>query len=48
MVWWGWLILVVVAVAVLAGAALGVQARRRAGTVIAVRRGRRPGKGGVR
>lgn len=48
MAWWTWL---VVAVAVLVAAvllALAVQARRRSGTVVAVRHGRRPGGKGVR
>ncbi|MEU8590120.1 hypothetical protein AB0C59_24440 [Streptomyces sp. NPDC048664] len=42
MSWWMWPVLVVVAVAVLGGLLLWVQARRRAGTVIAVRRGGKP------
>ncbi|MEU6556543.1 hypothetical protein ABZ915_40835 [Streptomyces sp. NPDC046915] len=42
-VWWVWLVLVVAAVAVASLLALGVQAGRRSGTVIAVRRGRRYG-----
>ncbi|MDT0463739.1 MULTISPECIES: hypothetical protein [Streptomyces] len=44
MSWWEWPVLVVVAVALLSGLSLWVQARRRAGTVIAVRRGDRPGR----
>ncbi|MET8946351.1 hypothetical protein ABZX30_22900 [Streptomyces sp. NPDC004542] len=41
MVWWMWLVVVVAAVAVASLLTLGVQAGRRSGTVIAVRRGRR-------
>ncbi|MFI1678073.1 MULTISPECIES: hypothetical protein [unclassified Streptomyces] len=48
MVWWVWLIAVVVVVGLLGAAVLGVQARRRSGGVIVVRRGRRPGRGRVR
>ncbi|MFI5685134.1 hypothetical protein [Streptomyces sp. NPDC051636] len=47
MVWWVWLVLAVAAVAVTALLALGIQAGRRSGTVIAVRRGRRYGGRGV-
>lgn len=47
MVWWVWLILVVAAVAVASLVVLGVQAGRRSGTVIAVRRGRGYGGRGV-
>jgi hypothetical protein len=48
MVWWVWMVLLVAAVGLLSGAALAVQAKRRAGTVIAVPEGRRPGRGGRR
>ncbi len=48
MVWWGWVVLVVAAVGLTAAATLSVQAKRRAGTVIAVRGGRRSGRGGPR
>jgi hypothetical protein len=46
-VWWVWLILAVAVVAVAPLVALVVQAGRRSGTVIAVRRGRRYGGRGV-
>jgi hypothetical protein len=46
--WWLWLVVVVAAVAAVALLTVGVQARRRSGTVIAVRRGRVPGGKGVR
>ncbi|MEU2514157.1 hypothetical protein [Streptomyces syringium] len=45
MIWWGWLIVAAVILLALVAAVAGVQARRRAGTVIAVQRGRRFGKG---
>jgi heme exporter protein D len=45
--WWVWLVVVVAAVAAVALLTLGVQARRRSGTVIAVRRGRRARERGV-
>ena len=48
MVWWGWVVVLVAAVLLIAVAALAVQARRRSGTVIAVRQGRRSGSGGLR
>lgn len=48
MVWWVWLVAVVVVLGLLVGAVAGVQARRRSGGVIVVRRGRRPGRGKVR
>ncbi|MEU1853559.1 hypothetical protein ABZ499_30920 [Streptomyces sp. NPDC019990] len=41
MVWWMWLVVVVGALAAVVGVTLAVQAGRRSGTVIAVRR--RPG-----
>ncbi|MFJ5533009.1 hypothetical protein [Streptomyces sp. NPDC093261] len=44
MSWWVWPVLVVAAVALLSGLLLWVQARRRAGTVIAVQRADRPGR----
>ncbi|MDF9813723.1 hypothetical protein [Streptomyces sp. SPB162] len=49
--WWIWIVIVVAVLAVLVGSAVGVQARRRSGGVIAVRRGaigRRAGKGRVK
>lgn len=47
MVWWGWLIVVIAGLLAVAVATAGIQVRRRAGTVIAVQRGRRrPGTGG--
>ncbi|MFF9809935.1 hypothetical protein ACF1G5_33315 [Streptomyces coeruleorubidus] len=46
MVWWMWLVVVVAALAVGAVVTLAVQAGRRSGTVIAVRR--RPGGKGER
>ncbi|MEU0257336.1 hypothetical protein ABZ299_33800 [Streptomyces sp. NPDC006184] len=48
MVWWAWVVLVIVAMGLIAAATLAVQARRRSGTVIAVRGGRRSGRGGPR
>ncbi len=45
--WWLWLVVLVAVVALLAGAMVLVQARRRSGTVIAVNRGR-AGRGGGR
>ncbi|MCF1509344.1 hypothetical protein [Streptomyces glomeratus] len=48
MSWWVWPVLVVAAVALLSGLFLWVQAHRRAGTVIAVQRGGRPGRRGGR
>ncbi|MDO0924315.1 hypothetical protein QQY24_02400 [Streptomyces sp. TG1A-8] len=48
MVWWGWMVLLVAVIGLAAAATLVVQAKRRAGTVIAVRGGRRSGRGGVR
>ncbi|MFH9011928.1 hypothetical protein ACH4C6_11160 [Streptomyces sp. NPDC017943] len=46
MAWWTWLVVVIAALAALAVVTLAVQAGRRSGTVIAVRR--RPGGKGVR
>ncbi|GAA4309073.1 hypothetical protein GCM10023086_28140 [Streptomyces venetus] len=46
MVWWIWLVVVIAALAVVAVVTLAVQAGRRSGTVIAVRR--RPGGKGPR
>ncbi|WP_329131572.1 hypothetical protein [Streptomyces sp. NBC_00670] len=46
--WWVWLVVAVVAVAVFSGLLLWLQASRRSGTVIAVQRGRRGGRWGVR
>lgn len=48
MVWWGWVLFLIAVVLLLASAVLAVQARRRTGTVIAVRSGRRPWRGGSR
>ncbi|MER8225162.1 hypothetical protein ABTZ58_32240 [Streptomyces sp. NPDC094143] len=46
MAWWVWLVIVVAALAAVTAGTLAVQARRRSGTVIAVRR--RPGGKGLR
>lgn len=46
MAWWTWLIVVIVALVAVAVVTLAVQAGRRSGTVIAVRR--RPGGKGLR
>ncbi|MFC9129893.1 hypothetical protein ACFT4A_23970 [Streptomyces sp. NPDC057099] len=46
MAWWAWLVVVVAALTGVAVMTLAVQAGRRSGTVIAVRR--RPGGKGVR
>ncbi|MEV7081165.1 hypothetical protein AB0N88_21940 [Streptomyces sp. NPDC093516] len=46
MAWWVWLVIVVAALGAVAVGALAVQAGRRSGTVIAVRR--RPGGKGLR
>ncbi|MFE1249426.1 hypothetical protein [Streptomyces sp. NPDC058735] len=46
MAWWMWLVVVVAALAAVLMVTLAVQAGRRSGTVIAVRR--RPGGKGVR
>ncbi|MEU6916734.1 hypothetical protein [Streptomyces olindensis] len=46
MAWWMWLVVVVAALAAILVVTLAVQAGRRSGTVIAVRRG--PGGKGVR
>ncbi|MFF5979019.1 hypothetical protein ACFY78_09205 [Streptomyces olindensis] len=46
MAWWIWLVVVVAALAAVVVVTLAVQAGRRSGTVIAVRRG--PGGKGVR
>ncbi|MFE9427405.1 hypothetical protein ACFYNO_31045 [Kitasatospora sp. NPDC006697] len=48
MSWWLWVIIVVAVLTVLTAAVVWVQARRRSGSVITVRRGHRGGKGGVR
>ncbi|MFI9150362.1 hypothetical protein [Streptomyces sp. NPDC053367] len=48
MEWWSWVVLLVAVAGVLTAAALVVQARRRSGTVIAVRPARRPGREGPR
>ncbi|WP_199840397.1 hypothetical protein [Streptomyces sp. AS58] len=44
MEWWIWLVIALAAVAVCAVSALGIQARRRGGGVIA---GKRPPRGGT-
>ncbi|MEW2610025.1 hypothetical protein AB0937_07385 [Streptomyces sp. NPDC047880] len=46
MAWWTWLIVVIAALAAVLAVSLAVQAGRRSGTVIAVRR--RPGGKGLR
>ncbi|MDJ0342310.1 hypothetical protein QMK19_21475 [Streptomyces sp. H10-C2] len=50
--WWVWIVVAVAVLLMLAGSAARVQARRRSGGVIAVRRGgshvRRTGKGRVK
>jgi hypothetical protein len=46
MVWWAWVVFLIAVVALLGAVTLAVQAKRRAGTVIAVRGGRRSGRGG--
>ncbi|MFE7902622.1 hypothetical protein ACFU3E_35040 [Streptomyces sp. NPDC057424] len=46
MAWWTWLIMVIAALGAIAVVTLAVQAGRRSGTVIAVRR--RPGGKGMR
>jgi hypothetical protein len=43
-----WPVVVIVAVVVLSGLVLWLQASRRSGTVIAVQRGRRTGRWGMR
>ncbi|WP_327189218.1 hypothetical protein [Streptomyces xinghaiensis] len=43
--WWLWLVIAGAVAVVVIGTMLGVQARRRSGGVIAVRRGRAGGKG---
>lgn len=48
MAWWVWCVAVMAVVGLLAAVVLGVQARRRRGGVIVVRRGRRSGRGGAR
>ncbi|MFF5313497.1 hypothetical protein [Streptomyces massasporeus] len=46
MAWWTWLVVVIAVLVAVAAVALAVQAGRRSGTVIAVRR--RPGGKGLR
>ncbi|MFF7356704.1 MULTISPECIES: hypothetical protein [Streptomyces] len=46
MEWWSWVIFLIAAVGLLTAATLAVQARRRSGTVIAVRTGNRPSREG--
>lgn len=48
MEWWSWVVFVIAAVGLLTAATLTVQARRRRGTVIAVRTGRRASREGPR
>ncbi|GHH19208.1 hypothetical protein Srubr_28830 [Streptomyces rubradiris] len=48
MVWWGWVILLIAVAGLLVAAAVAVQARRRSGTVIAVRSDHRAGREGSR
>ncbi|CAM5703996.1 hypothetical protein SALBM135S_07600 [Streptomyces alboniger] len=48
MAWWVWCVAVIAVVGLLTAAVLGVQARRRSGGVVVVRRGRRSGRGGGR
>ncbi|MEV4437363.1 hypothetical protein [Streptomyces sp. NPDC049555] len=48
MAWWSWLVVAVVCVLVAAVAVAGVQARRRSGTVLAVRRRHATGRRGAR
>ncbi|MEU6479179.1 hypothetical protein ABZ858_20275 [Streptomyces sp. NPDC047017] len=42
--WWVWLVAAVIVIAVLFGSVLAVQARRRRGRVIVVRRNRSAGR----
>ncbi|MGW0212139.1 hypothetical protein ACWDZ8_42805 [Streptomyces sp. NPDC003233] len=44
MEWWGWVVLLIAVAGLLAATTLAVQAKRRNGTVIAVRSGHRSGK----
>lgn len=48
MVWWGWVILLIAVAGSLVAAAVAVQARRRSGTVIAVRSDRGADREGSR
>ncbi|MFH9404475.1 hypothetical protein ACH4JS_32640 [Streptomyces sp. NPDC017638] len=48
MVWWGWVVLSVAVVGLLIAAAVAVQAKRRSGTVIAVRSSRTADREGLR
>ncbi|MEU3528073.1 hypothetical protein AB0E62_30105 [Streptomyces sp. NPDC038707] len=48
MAWWGWVILLIAVVGLLTAAAVAVQARRRSGTVIAVRPDHGSGREGSR
>ncbi|MEU7052170.1 MULTISPECIES: hypothetical protein [Streptomyces] len=48
MVWWGWVIVLLAVAGLLVAAAVAVQARRRSGTVIAVRSDRGAGREGAR
>ncbi|MER6027134.1 hypothetical protein [Streptomyces sp. NPDC001851] len=44
MEWWSWVVFLIAVAGVITAAALAVQAKRRSGTVIAVRTGPRPGR----
>ncbi|WP_186785672.1 hypothetical protein [Streptomyces misionensis] len=48
MEWSGWIVFFIAVAVSLTAAALVIQAKRRSGTVIAVRSGRRPGREGSR
>ncbi|GAA2729991.1 hypothetical protein GCM10010360_10260 [Streptomyces nogalater] len=48
MAWWGWVILLIAVAGLFIAAAVAVQARRRSGTVIAVRSDHGTGREGSR
>ncbi|MFF9813228.1 hypothetical protein [Streptomyces sp. NPDC014006] len=48
MTWWGWALFLIALVLLLTVGAVALQARRRSGTVLVVRRERRPRRGGAR
>ncbi|MFG2932861.1 hypothetical protein [Streptomyces achromogenes] len=48
MAWWGWVILLIAVAGLLVAAAVAVQAKRRSGTVIAVRQDHGTGREGSR
>ncbi|MCS0603017.1 hypothetical protein NX794_17615 [Streptomyces sp. LP11] len=48
MAWWVWLVAVIAVVGLVSAVTVGVQSKRRSGTVIAVRAGRPSGRGGGR